>query len=70
MIRLEDLGLPVNITSAFPCTINRGIIDDLGNRIDLPARIYIDDAIMLAVSVDHMKMVLAAMMEAIFCCHG
>ena len=70
MIRWEDLGLPVTITSAFPCTINRGIIDDFGNRIDLPACIYVDDAIMLAVSVDHMKMVLAAMIEAIFVVMG
>ncbi len=70
MIRWEDLGLPVNITSAFPCTINRGIIDDFGNRIDLPACIYVNDAIMLAVSVDHMTMVLAAMIEAIFVVMG
>ncbi len=70
IIRWEDLSLPVNITSAFPCTINRGIIDDFGIRIDLPARIYVDNAIMLAVSIDHMKMVLAAMIEAIFVVMG
>ncbi len=69
-MRWEDLSLPVNITSAFPCTINRGIIHDFGNRIDLPACIYVDDAKMLAVSIDHMKMVLAAMIEAIFVVMG
>jgi hypothetical protein len=41
-------------------------MDDAGNWIDLPARIYVDDALMLALDIDHMKMVLAAMIEAIF----
>ncbi len=37
-----------------------------GTQIDLPARIYVDDALMLALDIDHMKMVLAAMIKAIF----
>ncbi len=41
-------------------------MDEAENPIDLPARIYVDDTIMLATSVHHMKMVLVAMIEAIF----
>jgi hypothetical protein len=41
-------------------------MDDARNWMDLPACIYIDDALMLALDVDHMKMVLAAIIEAIF----
>ncbi len=45
-------------------------MDDAGNRIDLPARIYIDNALMLALNADHIKMVLAATIEAIFIVMG
>ena len=55
---------------AFPCAINRGIIDEAGKWINLPACIYVDDALMLATSIKHMKMVLAAMIEAIFVVMG
>jgi hypothetical protein len=55
---------------AFPCAINRGIIDGNGKRINLPARIYVDDALMLATSIEQMKVVLAAMIEAIFTVMG
>jgi hypothetical protein len=41
----------------YHCNINRGIMDDAGKRRDLPARIYVDDALMLALNTDHMKMV-------------
>jgi hypothetical protein len=40
------------------------------DRIDLPARIHVDNALMLALDVDHMKRVLAAMIEAIFIVMG
>jgi hypothetical protein len=45
-------------------------MDDAGNRIDLPACIYVDDALMLALNADHMKMVLAAMIKAFFIVMG
>jgi hypothetical protein len=63
-------GPSAELTLAFSCTINPGIMDDAGNRIDLPARIYVDDALMLAFDADHMKMVLAATIEAIFIVMG
>jgi hypothetical protein len=35
-------------------------MDDTRNWIDLPARIYVNNTLMLALNTDHMKMVLAA----------
>jgi hypothetical protein len=61
MLKWEEIDPSAKLTPAFSCTINCGIMDDAGNRIDLPACIYVDDALMLALNVDHMKMVLAAM---------
>ncbi len=45
-------------------------MDDDGNWIDLSARIYVDNALMLALDVDHMKMVLEATIKAIFMVMG
>jgi hypothetical protein len=42
----------------------------VGNPVNLPARIYIDNAIMLSPNADHMKMVLVAMIELIFVVMG
>ncbi len=66
MLKWEEIDPSAELTPAFSCTINRGIMDDAGNRIDLPACMYVDDALMLALNVNHMKMVLAATIEAIF----
>ena len=41
-------------------------MDDTGKWRDLPVCIYVDDTLMLALNADHMKMVLAATIEAIF----
>jgi hypothetical protein len=65
MLKWEEVDPSAELTPAFSCTINRSIIDDTGNRIYLPARIYVNDALMLTLDVDHMKMVLAARIKAI-----
>jgi hypothetical protein len=70
MLKWEEIDPSAKLTPAFSCTINRGIMDDAGNQMDLLARIYVDDALMLALGVDRMKMVLAAMIEAIFLVMG
>jgi hypothetical protein len=70
MLKWEEIDPSVKLTPAFSCTISRGIMDDAGNWIDLPAHIYIDDALMLAFNADHMKMVLAATTKAIFIVMG
>jgi hypothetical protein len=70
MLKWEEIDPSAKLTPAFSCTINRGIMDEAGNWMDLPACIYVDDALMLALDVDHMKMVLAATIEAIFVVMG
>jgi hypothetical protein len=66
MLKWEEIVPSAELTPAFSCTINHGIMDDAGKCRDLPACIHVDDALMLALDVDHMKMVLAATIEAIF----
>jgi hypothetical protein len=66
MLKWEEIDPSAELIPAFSCTINCGTIDDAGNRIDLPAHIYVDNTLMLALDVDHMKMILAATIEAIF----
>ena len=62
------------INPALPCLMNKGTLDDQGNRAKLPARIYVDDALMLALSKlgskCNMKLVLAALIKAIFVIMG
>jgi hypothetical protein len=48
------------------CSMNKGTLEAHGDRAKLPARIYVDDALMLALSRRHMELVLAALIEAIF----
>jgi hypothetical protein len=66
MLMWKEIDPSAELTPAFSCTINHGIMDDAGIRRDLPACIYINGALMLALNTDHMKMVLAATIEAIF----
>jgi hypothetical protein len=70
VLKWEEIDLSTELTPAFSCTINPGIIDDAGSHIDLPAHIYVNNALMLALAIDHMKMVLAATIEAIFVVMG
>jgi hypothetical protein len=69
-MKWEEIDPSAKLTPAFSCTINCGIMDDAGNRMDLPARIYVDNALMLALNVDQMKLVLAATIKAIFLVMG
>jgi hypothetical protein len=48
MLKWEEINPSTNLTLAFSCTINRGIMDDAGNQMDLPTCIYINNALMLA----------------------
>jgi hypothetical protein len=70
MLKWEEIDPSAKLTPALSCTINHGIMDDAGKRRDLPAHIYIDNALMLALNTDHMKMVLAATIKAIFIVMG
>ncbi len=70
MLKWGEIDPSTKLTPAFSGTINRGILDDARNQIDLLACIYVNNALMLALDIDHMKMVLAAMIEAIFVVMG
>jgi hypothetical protein len=70
MISWAEHDPTAKITPAFPCLMNKGALEAHGNRAKLPARIYVDDALMLALSRDHMEQVLAALIEAIFAIMG
>jgi hypothetical protein len=59
-----------NIYPAMSCEINLGILDDSGNPIPLPARIYVDDALVSATSKAQMELVLAALIKVIFVVMG
>ena len=61
---------PNDIIPATSCKINIGILDEFENQIPRPARIYVDDALLLALSKEHMELVLAALIEAIFMVMG
>jgi hypothetical protein len=70
MLKWEEIDPSAELTPALTCTIDHGNIDDARNRIDLPARMYVDDSLMLALDIGHMKMVLEATIEAIFVVMG
>ncbi len=69
-LKWEEIDPSTEVTPTFSCTINCGIIDNSGHWIDLPACIHVNDALMLALDVDHVKMALAATIEAIFIVMG
>jgi hypothetical protein len=70
MLKWEEIDPSTKLTPVYSCNINCGIMDDAGNQMDLPACICVDNTLMLALDVDHMKMVLAATIKAIFAVMG
>ena len=56
----------VNLTKAVTCSINEGVLDNQGVTQPHPARISVDNSLLLAISRLLMKMALAALIEAIF----
>jgi hypothetical protein len=59
-----------DLARAIPCSINTGVLDNQGNRVLVPAKIHVNDALMLAISKENMEQVLAALTEAIFVVMG
>jgi hypothetical protein len=70
MISWATLDPAPDLATAIPCSINTGVLDDQGNKVLLPARIYVDNALMLATSKENMEQVLAALIEEIFAIMG
>ena len=54
------------LVKAFPCEINRGVLDSIGKIIPMTANIYVDDILAAAAIRDNMIRLLAAIIEAIF----
>ncbi len=70
MISWDKHDPTAKIIPAVPCSMNKGTLEAHGNRAKLPARIYVNDALMLTLSRCHMEQVLAALIEAIFAIMG
>ncbi len=70
MVSWAEPDPTAKITPAVPCPMNKGTLDTHGNRAKVPARIYVDDTLMLALLRFHMMPVLAALIEAIFVIMG
>jgi hypothetical protein len=70
MISWPTLDPAPDLARVIPCLINTGVLDDQGNKVPLPARIYVDDALTPATSKENMEQVLAALIEAIFAVMG
>jgi hypothetical protein len=54
-----------DLARVIPCLINTGVFNNQGNKVPLPARIYVDNALMLATSKENMEQVLAALIKTI-----
>jgi hypothetical protein len=70
MISWVTLDPAPDLARAIPCLINTGVLDNQGNRVPLPARIYVNNALTLATSKENMEQVLAALIEAFFVVMG
>jgi len=70
MISWEVPDPSVLITPAIGCPLNPGLTLDLNGNTNQPARMFVDDSLMLALYRRHMEMVLAAIIEAIFVLMG
>ena len=70
MINWADIDPSVELTRAVACAINQGVLDDQGVARPRPARIFVDDSLLLAISQLLMMMALAALIEAIFVVMG
>ena len=54
------------LVQAFPCTINRGVLDETGILLPMKANVYVDDILMAAVFRANILRLLAATIEGIF----
>ena len=70
MINWATIDPSVVLTKAVACAINQGVLDGTGVARPRPARIFVDDSLLLAISRWLMMMALAALIEAIFVVMG
>ena len=60
----------VVLTKAVACAINQGVLNDTGVARPRPARIFVDNSLLLEISRWIMMMALAALIEAIIVVMG
>jgi hypothetical protein len=70
MINWATIDPSVVLTKAVACAITQGVLDGTGVARPRPARIFVDDSLLLAISRWLMMMALAALIEAIFVVMG
>jgi hypothetical protein len=70
MINWADIDPSVKPTRAVACAINQGVLDNQGVAWPCPARIFVTNSLLLAVSQMLMMMAFAALIEAIFVVMG
>ena len=70
MISWAPIDPSIIPTQAKKCAINPGVTDTYGTTKQLPARIYVDNALIVAAAKSHMELKLAALIEAIFTVMG
>jgi hypothetical protein len=66
----EELNPNTPITPAVACNINTGIVAIDGTKMNLPAQIYVDNALLLGHSKWQIMMKLAALIKVIFVVMG
>ena len=65
MIQWAEIDPSVKLTKAIACSINKGVLDKRGVAQPPPARIFVNDSLMLLISRLLMTMALAALIEEI-----
>ena len=70
MIRWATINPTAKLTQATACTINAGVLDKTGATKKRPARIFVNDSLLLAIGFSLMEMALADLIEAIFVIMG
>ena len=70
MIDWAHIDPLVELTRAVAFAINQGVLDNQGVARPRPARIFVDDSLLLAISKWIMMMALAALIEVIFVVMG
>ena len=70
MIHWADIDPLIELTRAVACPINQGFTDNQGVAQPRPARIFVNNSLLLEIGRLLMKMALAALIEAIFVVMG
>ena len=70
IINLADIDPRVKLTRAVACAINQGVLDKKRVARPRPARIFVDNSLLLSVGQMIMMMALAALINVIFVVMG